>query len=136
MEIPADHGEHRRGEFEVNVGPSTLSHHMETLREAGLTRHRMEGTRCFVSLREDTLQRFPAVLEGVPQAVTAEEREPTPDNRPATAGWGPFAAAHAPGGPGPAAFGGPRAPGGGRRAVGGVAGAGSGGVRRRSRRPR
>ena len=73
MRILADHAEHQRGEFEVNVGPSTLSHHMKTLREAGLTRHRMEGTRCFVSLREDTLQRFPAVLGGVLQ--TLEERE-------------------------------------------------------------
>ncbi|MDQ1040497.1 DNA-binding transcriptional ArsR family regulator [Streptomyces sp. V3I8] len=72
MKILADGGEHQRAEFEVDVGPSTLSHHMKTLREAGLTRHRMEGTRCFVSLRKDTLQRYPAVLEGVLQAVTAE----------------------------------------------------------------
>ncbi|MDO0924089.1 metalloregulator ArsR/SmtB family transcription factor [Streptomyces sp. TG1A-8] len=75
MKILADHGEHQRGDFEVDVTPSTLSHHMRTLREAGLTHHRMEGTRCFVSLREDTLQRFPAVLKSVLQAVTTEERE-------------------------------------------------------------
>lgn len=73
MRVLADRGEYQRGDFEVPVGPSTLSHHMKTLREAGLTRHRMEGTRCFVSLREDTLRRFPAVLEAVLEAVTAGE---------------------------------------------------------------
>ncbi|WP_433579745.1 helix-turn-helix domain-containing protein [Nocardia brasiliensis] len=73
MQVLADRGEHQRGDFEVQVGPSTLSHHMKTLREAGLTRHRMEGTRCFVSLREDTLGHFPAILEAVLQAVAAEE---------------------------------------------------------------
>lgn len=75
MKILADRAEHQRGDFEVDVAPSTLSHHMRTLREAGLTRHRMEGTRCFVSLREDTAQCFPAVLESVLRAATAEERE-------------------------------------------------------------
>ncbi|GHF64989.1 DNA-binding transcriptional ArsR family regulator [Amycolatopsis bartoniae] len=77
MKILADGGEHQRGEFEVDVGPSTLSHHMKTLREAGLTHHRMEGTRCFVSLREDTRRRFSAVLDGVLRIITAEENEGT-----------------------------------------------------------
>ncbi|WP_275293919.1 metalloregulator ArsR/SmtB family transcription factor [Amycolatopsis sp. La24] len=65
MAVLADRAEHPRGDFEVGVGPSTLSHHMKTLREAGLTWHRLEGTRCFVSLREEAFRCFPDVLESV-----------------------------------------------------------------------
>ena len=61
--VLADHAEHQREDFTVDVGPSTLSHHMRILREAGLTHHRFEGTRCFVSLRADTFDRFSAVLD-------------------------------------------------------------------------
>ncbi|MEU7046295.1 metalloregulator ArsR/SmtB family transcription factor [Streptomyces varsoviensis] len=71
--VLADRGEHPREDFDLGVGPSTVSHHMKTLREAGLTYHRLEGTRCFVSLREDALQRFPAVVGSVLQAVEAAE---------------------------------------------------------------
>jgi DNA-binding transcriptional ArsR family regulator len=71
--VLADRVEHQRGDFPVNLGPSTLSHHMKTLRAAGLTRHRFEGTRCFVSLRADTLSRFSTVLDGVLQTITADE---------------------------------------------------------------
>lgn len=69
--VLADRAEHQREEFKLDMGPSTLSHHMKTLREAGLTRHRFEGTRCLVSLRADAFSRFPAILDGVLQAVTA-----------------------------------------------------------------
>lgn len=67
--VLADGEEHQRADFSVNVGSSTLSYHMKTLREAGLTWHRMEGTRCFVSLRRDTLARYPAVLTGVLETI-------------------------------------------------------------------
>lgn len=70
--VLSDRGEHPREDFDLGVGPSTVSHHMRALREAGLTRHRVEGTRCFVSLREDALRRFPEVLDGVLRTVTAE----------------------------------------------------------------
>jgi DNA-binding transcriptional ArsR family regulator len=72
MAVLADRQEHPRGDFNVEVGPSTLSHHMKTLREAGLTFHRMEGTRCFVSLREQTFERFPSVLNSVLEAHAAQ----------------------------------------------------------------
>lgn len=52
-------------EFKVGVAKSTLSHHMKTLREAGLTRTRQEGTRCFVSLRPDFEKRFPGLVAGI-----------------------------------------------------------------------
>ncbi|WP_083921713.1 ArsR/SmtB family transcription factor [Actinopolyspora halophila] len=82
--VLADHGEHPREDFEVEVGPSTLSHHMKTLREAGLTRHRLEGTRCFVSLREETLRLFPEVLASVLRACSRNNSE-EPETRPQTA---------------------------------------------------
>jgi DNA-binding transcriptional ArsR family regulator len=74
MSVLADSDEHVRGDFDVPVVQSTFSHHVKTLREAGLVRQRMEGTRCYVSLREEALRRFPAVLESVLAAAHAEDR--------------------------------------------------------------
>ncbi|WP_335979791.1 MULTISPECIES: ArsR/SmtB family transcription factor [Streptomycetaceae] len=75
MTVLSDHREHVREDFQLGVGPSTVSHHMRTLREAGLTWHRMEGTRCFVSLRDEALQRFPDVVENVLRVHAAHEAE-------------------------------------------------------------
>jgi DNA-binding transcriptional ArsR family regulator len=57
----------RCGSFsEVGVSKSTLSHHLKTLREAGLTRTRPSGTTRYVSLRRDDLDaRFPGLLDAV-----------------------------------------------------------------------
>lgn len=74
MGVLADRAEHQRDDFVVEVGPSTLSHHMKILREAGLTRHRFEGTRCFVSLRDDTLARFSAVLDSTLRYLATDEK--------------------------------------------------------------
>jgi DNA-binding transcriptional ArsR family regulator len=51
--------------FMVNVAPSTLSHHMKVLRNAGLIANRKDGTRCFVSLRPELSERFPGLVETV-----------------------------------------------------------------------
>jgi DNA-binding transcriptional ArsR family regulator len=51
--------------FMVNVAPSTLSHHMKVLRNAGLIAHRKDGTRCFVSLRPELSRRFPGLVDTV-----------------------------------------------------------------------
>jgi DNA-binding transcriptional ArsR family regulator len=58
-------GERGWGDFDVAVAPSTLSHHMKVLRQAGLVAHRREGTRCWVSLRAGFDQRFPGLLATV-----------------------------------------------------------------------
>jgi DNA-binding transcriptional ArsR family regulator len=51
--------------FMVSVAPSTLSHHMKVLRNAGLIAHRKDGTRCLVSLRPELSERFPDLLDTV-----------------------------------------------------------------------
>jgi DNA-binding transcriptional ArsR family regulator len=53
------------GGFEVNVAPSTLSHHMKVLRNAGLIVNRREGTRCHIALRSELSDRFPGLLDTV-----------------------------------------------------------------------
>ena len=51
--------------FMVSVAPSTLSHHMKVLRNAGLIVNRRDGTRCLVSLRPELSDRFPELVETV-----------------------------------------------------------------------
>ena len=52
------------------VSKSTLSHHLKVLRDAGVTRTRIEGTQRLVSLREDELERcFPGLLDSVLQGL-------------------------------------------------------------------
>jgi DNA-binding transcriptional ArsR family regulator len=59
-------GELGWSELEVPVAKSTLSQHLKMLRDAGVTRTRREGTRCFVSLRrEDLDDQFPGLLVAV-----------------------------------------------------------------------
>jgi DNA-binding transcriptional ArsR family regulator len=65
----------RWGDFEdeFHVGKATLSHHMKTLRLAGLIEHRKEGTRCFVSLRKDIDKNFPGLLRSILRAHLRQE---------------------------------------------------------------
>ena len=48
----------------ATIGKSTLSHHVKVLRDAGLIRTRVQGTRRLVILRYDELdRRFPGLLD-------------------------------------------------------------------------
>lgn len=58
------------GNCDVNVAKSTLSHHFKILREAGVTRTRMEGVQRLVSLRREDLDaRFPGFLDALLKAA-------------------------------------------------------------------
>ena len=66
VRLLSDGEERQWGELDAPVSKSTLSHHMKTLRSAGITRTRDEGTRCYVHLRaEDLEERFPGLLASV-----------------------------------------------------------------------
>jgi len=68
----ASSGEQVCGSMELGISKSTRSHHFKTLREAGLTHTRVEGTHRHVSLRRDDLEaRFPGLLDAVLQAQGA-----------------------------------------------------------------
>lgn len=52
--------------FDVPVSKSTLTHHLRTLREAGVTISRQQGTVRLQSLRRKDLDElFPGLLDGV-----------------------------------------------------------------------
>ncbi|MEC3981840.1 ArsR/SmtB family transcription factor [Amycolatopsis sp. H20-H5] len=54
------------GEFELPVTKSTRTHHLRTLREAGLILGRQQGTTRYNSLRRNDLDAlFPGLLQGV-----------------------------------------------------------------------
>lgn len=47
----------------VSIAKSTLSHHVKVLRDAGMIRTRVSGTRRLVTLRHDEIEgRFPGLL--------------------------------------------------------------------------
>ena len=59
-------GERRCGMLALSVAPSTRSHHLKTLRAAGVIRTRMVGTQRFVALRRRDLDaQFPGLLDAV-----------------------------------------------------------------------
>lgn len=65
-------GEQVCGSMELGISKSTRSHHFKTLREAGLTDTRVEGTHRHLSLRRDDLEaRFPGLLDAVLQTQAA-----------------------------------------------------------------
>lgn len=58
-----------------DIPKSTLSHHLKTLREAGVVRNVPHGRQRYVSLRHDDLERrFPGLLAAVLHAAPAGER--------------------------------------------------------------
>ncbi|SIR61844.1 ArsR/SmtB family transcription factor [Williamsia sterculiae] len=61
------------GTFDVDVAPSTLTHHFRVLRESGVIRQREEGRRKWTTLRLDDLEsRFPGVIPAITRAYHAD----------------------------------------------------------------
>jgi DNA-binding transcriptional ArsR family regulator len=74
-------GERTCGDLQVPIVKSTLSHHVKTLREAGIVRVRTQGTQRFTSIRtEDLEERFPGLLQAVLNAYEASG-SPLPDEQ-------------------------------------------------------
>ncbi|MCX5181603.1 helix-turn-helix transcriptional regulator [Streptomyces sp. NBC_00268] len=74
VRVLSDGAERGWGQLRAPVAKSTLSHHLKVLREAGVTRTRQDGTRCFVTLRRDSLDaRFPGLLPALLSAAIAED---------------------------------------------------------------
>ncbi|QFG21779.1 helix-turn-helix transcriptional regulator [Actinomadura sp. WMMB 499] len=72
--VLADGRERGWGELRAPVAKSTLSHHLRVLRDAGVTRTRQEGTRCFVELRRADLDaRFPGLLDALLTAAETDD---------------------------------------------------------------
>lgn len=56
-------------EIPLPVSKSTGSHHLKVLREAGVVRAQVEGTRRYYTLRRDDLEaRFPGLVDSVLRA--------------------------------------------------------------------
>ncbi|MEU7877983.1 ArsR/SmtB family transcription factor [Microbispora bryophytorum] len=73
VRLLADGRERGWGELRAPVAKSTLSHHLKVLRDAGITRTRQEGTRCFIVLRRGDLEtRFPGLLAPVLAAAECD----------------------------------------------------------------
>ena len=66
------------GGLGVPMPKSSVSYHFKVLREAGVTRTRVEGTQRFISLRRDDLEmRFPGLLDAVLRAAETSTAQPT-----------------------------------------------------------
>jgi DNA-binding transcriptional ArsR family regulator len=71
LSVLSDGAEHLRPDFDIPLAESTISHHRKVLREAGITRNRQEGTRCYVSLRPELAERFPGLIETILSVASA-----------------------------------------------------------------
>jgi DNA-binding transcriptional ArsR family regulator len=65
-ELAADGGERTCNSFNLPIVKSTCTHHFKVLREAGVIRQRVVGTKRVSTLRRDDLDaRFPGLLDAV-----------------------------------------------------------------------
>jgi len=79
LAVLADNDYHSCGveTWGLDIQKSTVSHHLKTLREAGLTEYRMRGRNKDVRLRRAALdERFPGLIDGLtsPQAIADLQR--------------------------------------------------------------
>jgi DNA-binding transcriptional ArsR family regulator len=71
-ELAASGGERSCSSFNLPIVKSTCTHHFKVLREAGLIRQQVVGTKRVNSLRRDDIEaRFPGLLDAVLQGATS-----------------------------------------------------------------
>ncbi|ANS73785.1 ArsR family transcriptional regulator [Paenibacillus yonginensis] len=62
--------------FEVPIAKSTMSHHLRTLREAGVVFVRRQGTQRFISIRTKDLEdKFPGLLHSILNAFEVSSKK-------------------------------------------------------------
>lgn len=67
----AHSGEQSCGHFDFPVVKSTMTHHVRTLREAGVLNVRKQGTQHFLTLRSDDLNlRFPGLMDAIVRSAS------------------------------------------------------------------
>ncbi|MDP4096278.1 ArsR family transcriptional regulator [Paenibacillus sp. P96] len=75
-------GENPCNYFDVPIAKSTLSHHVRTLREAGVTFTRIQGTQHLISVRREDLDyRFPGLLDSILKAYESSGQTLQPDEK-------------------------------------------------------
>jgi DNA-binding transcriptional ArsR family regulator len=73
--LAVDGGEHTCSSFKLPIVKSTCTHHFKVLREAGLIRQRVVGTKRVNSLRREEIERrFPGLLAAVVRGARVEGR--------------------------------------------------------------
>jgi DNA-binding transcriptional ArsR family regulator len=71
-ELAEEHGERTCNSFDLPIVKSTCTHHFKVLREAGVIRQRVSGTKRVNSLRRGDLEaRFPGLLAAVLTGVVS-----------------------------------------------------------------
>jgi DNA-binding transcriptional ArsR family regulator len=69
-ELAAKGGEHSCSSFNLPIVKSTATHHFRVLREAGVIRQRVMGTKRVNALRREELEaRFPGLLDSILRAA-------------------------------------------------------------------
>ncbi len=69
-ELAAEEGERSCSSFDLPIVKSTCTHHFRVLREAGVIRQRVVGTKRVNALRRDELEaHFPGLLESILRAA-------------------------------------------------------------------
>lgn len=75
-ELAADGGERTCSSFNLPIVKSTCTHHFKVLREAGVIRQQVMGTKRVNSLRREDLDaRFPGLLDAVLQGADPADTE-------------------------------------------------------------
>jgi ArsR family transcriptional regulator len=56
------------GTFNHGLTKATFSHHIKILEDASVIKHRLEGTRKFMSMNEDFVRQFPELVKLIKQS--------------------------------------------------------------------